>query len=123
MIKKEVLIVDDSNTNNFLLQSILESEGYKTSIAFSGQEALKLITNEKPDLVLLDIMMPNLDGFTVLKQLQGNYETKQIPVVFVTAKNEETLWQKAIDSGARDLLLKPIDVNKVLDVVKKILIN
>lgn len=123
MIKKEVLIVDDSNTNNFLLQSILESEGYKTTIAFSGKEALKLITNEKPDLVLLDIMMPNLDGFTVLKQLQENSETKQIPVVFVTAKNEEKLWQKAIDSGARDLLLKPIDVTKVLDVVKKILIN
>lgn len=123
MIKKEVLIVDDSNTNNFLLQSILESEGYKTSIAFSGKEALKLITYEKPDLVLLDIMMPNLDGFTVLKQLQENSETKQIPVVFVTAKNEETLWQKAVESGARDLILKPIDVPKVLGVIKKILIN
>jgi CheY-like chemotaxis protein len=123
MIKKEVLIVDDSNTNNFLLQSILESEGYKTSIAYSGQEALDLITFEKPDLVLLDIMMPNVDGFTVLKQLQENSDTKQIPVVFVTAKNEETLWHEVIECGARDLILKPIDVSKVLDVVKKILIN
>jgi CheY-like chemotaxis protein len=122
-MKKDILIVDDSNTNNFLLESILESEGFNTSTAFSGKEALKLISNEKPDLILLDIMMPNLDGFSVLEELQQRTDTKQIPVVFVTAKNEEALWQKAIDNGARDLILKPIDVTKVIDVVKKILIN
>ena len=123
MIKKEVLIVDDSNTNNFLLQSILEGEGIHTSIAFSGQEAFDYLNTEKPALILLDIMMPHIDGFSVLKQLREAPETQHIPVVFITAKNEEQLKEKAIDAGATDLILKPIDVKKVLEVVKKILIN
>lgn len=123
MINKQVLIVDDSNTNNFLLQSILENEGIKTSIAFSGKEAFHMLNHVKPDLILLDIMMPYIDGFSVLKQLRNKPDTKHIPVVFVTAKNEEELWQKAIDSGATDLILKPIDITRVLEVVKKILIN
>jgi len=122
-MNKEVLIVDDSNTNNFLLQSILESEGIHASIAFSGTEAFAYLKVEKPALILLDIMMPNIDGFGVLEKLQSKPETKTIPVVFITARNDETLRDQALNAGASDLIIKPVDVNKVLEIVKEILIK
>lgn len=122
-MKKKVLIVDDSNTNNFLLQSILDIEGIDSTIAFSGEEAFKLIKLEQPNLILLDIMMPDEDGFTILNKLQEDQKTKQIPVLFITARNEDGLKEKALHAGAIDLLNKPIDVNDVLIKVKNILMN
>lgn len=122
-MEKTVLIVDDSNTNNILLQSILESEGINSSIAFSGEEAFSLLKTEKPSLILLDIMMPNIDGFTVLKNIKSNEETNEIPVIFITAKNNDDIKQKAIDEGAIDLIQKPIDVNKILEIVKQYVLD
>lgn len=122
-MEKTVLIVDDSNTNNLLLENILDSEGINTEIAFSGKEALKLLKIKKPSLILLDIMMPNIDGFDVLNIIKANAETKEIPVVFITAKNDYNIKQKAIDKGAADLIQKPIDINKVLEIVKQYILN
>jgi two-component system, sensor histidine kinase and response regulator len=122
-MEKTVLIVDDSNTNNILLQSILESEGINSSIALSGKEAFDLIETKKPSLILLDIMMPEIDGFTVLEEIKNKPETKEIPVVFITAKNDNKVRNQAIEAGAKDLIHKPIDVKKVIDIVKKILPN
>ncbi|NOQ27478.1 MAG: response regulator [Bacteroidales bacterium] len=122
-MEKIVLIVDDSNTNNLLLQSILESEGIDASIACSGKEALNYLKIKKPSLILLDIMMPIIDGFTVLKKIKSNVETNKIPVVFVTAKNDNNLKQKAIDEGAADLIQKPININEVLKIVKQYILN
>lgn len=120
---KRVLIVDDSNTNNFLLQSILEMEGIQSHIAMNGKEALKYLEVEKPSLILLDVMMPNLDGFSVLEKIKQNSEINEVPIVFVTAKNDENLKNKAIEAGAKDLIQKPIDVNKVIDIVKQLITN
>lgn len=122
-MEKTVLIVDDSNTNNLLLQSILENEGINASIACSGKEALDFLKTKKPSLILLDIMMPKIDGFTVLKKIKGSTETNKIPVVFITAKNDYDLKQKAIDEGATDLIQKPININKVLEIVKQYILN
>lgn len=122
-MKKRVLIVDDSNTNNFLLQSILIGEGIESSVAFSGKDAIELINIEKPNLVLLDIMMPDLDGFSVLKNIKESPETNHIPVLFITAKNDDGLKNKAVESGAIDLLNKPIDVPEIIKIVKNILSN
>ncbi len=122
-MEKTVLIVDDSNTNNFLLQSILESQGINSSIALSGKEAFDYLKIEKPALILLDIMMPSIDGFAVLEKIKTSPETNKIPVISITAKNDAHLKQKAIEAGAKDLIQKPIDVNKVLDIVKHILLN
>ena len=122
-MKKKVLIVDDSNTNNFLLQSILDLEGINSTIAFSGEEAFKLLKIEKPSLILLDIMMPDQDGFSILSKLKESPDTKNIPVVFITARSEDGIKEKAIKAGAIDLLNKPIEVNDVLHKVKNILIN
>lgn len=122
-MEKIVLIVDDSNTNNILLQSILESEGINTSIACCGKEALNFLKIRKPSLILLDIMMPKIDGFTVLKEIKSNAETNNIPVVFITAKNDDNIKQKAIEEGAADLIHKPIDINEVLEIVKQYILN
>lgn len=120
---KKVLIVDDSNTNNFLLQSILETEGIKSEIALSGKEVFDFIKVEKPALILLDIMMPYTDGFTVLDKLKNNPNTKEVPVVFITAKHDDNLKERALDAGAIDLIQKPIDVNEVIEIVKQIIVN
>ena len=120
---KKVLIVDDSNTNNFLLQSILNGEGIDSSIAFNGKEAFKLINVEKPSLILLDIMMPDQDGFSILTKLKKDSETNDIPVLFITARNDDNIKHQAIEAGAVDLLQKPVDVNKVINLVKTVLIN
>ncbi len=117
-MEKSVLIVDDSNTNNILIQNVLEAEGIKSSIAFSGDEAFQLIKTEKPSLILLDIMMPIVDGFTVLEKIKENPDTKQIPVIFVTARNDNQVKHKALSSGAVDFVQKPIDINKLIELVK-----
>ncbi|MDA3953235.1 MAG: response regulator [Bacteroidales bacterium] len=122
-MKNTVLIVDDSNTNNLLLQNILENVGINSSIAFSGEEAFEYLKIEKPSLILLDIMMPNIDGFTVLKKIKNNLDTKEIPVIFITAKNDDNLKQKALDQGAVALIQKPIDVNRVVELVKQHVLN
>ena len=122
-MEKTVLIVDDSNTNNFLLQSILETEGIKSVIAYSGKEAFEYLKIEKPALILLDIMMPYIDGFSVLKKIKTDQKLNNIPVIFVTAKHDDNLKQKALDAGATDLIQKPIDVNVVVNLVKHLIIN
>jgi len=122
-MNKNVLIVDDSNTNNILLENILLGEGIQSSIAYNGIEAIKIATKEKPDLILLDIMMPEKDGFTVFNELKDNIETKSIPVVFITARNDNELKQKALNAGAFDFIEKPISVAYVIDLVKRILLN
>lgn len=120
---KNVLIVDDSNTNNVLLESILTGEGINSTIAYNGPEALDLVLSEKPDLVLLDIMMPEMDGFTVFKELKKKSETKDIPVVFITARNDNKLKSEAIEAGAYDFIEKPINVSHVINLVNKVLNN
>lgn len=121
-MEKTVLIVDDSNTNNILLQSILESEGVSSTIAYSGKEALNILKVNKPSLILLDIMMPIIDDFAVLKKIKESTETNKIPVVFITVKNDNNLKQKAINEGATDLQ-KPININDVLKIVKQYILN
>ena len=122
-MEKTVLIVDDSNTNTFLLQSILETEGIQSSVAVNGQEAFNYLENQKPSLILLDIMMPDKDGFMVLEELKSKPNMKNIPVVFITAKNDTNIRKIAIEAGATELIQKPIDVENILKLVKSILYN
>jgi len=115
---KKVLIVDDSNTNNFLLESVLNAEGISTLVAFDGKQALDILKVEKPSLILLDIMMPELDGFIILEKLKTNPVTQDIPVIIITARNEDDLIEKAAKAGADNMLQKPIDIEKVIKLVK-----
>ncbi len=117
----KVLIIDDSLTNNVLLESLLQSAGIDSTLAYSGKEALKILKIEKPSLILLDIMMPDMDGFMVLDHINKNESTQNIPVIMITAKDDNESIMRAKNAGVKDFILKPIDIEKVLESVKKLL--
>ena len=103
-----ILVVDDNPENYILLQALLEAEGYDVDVADSGQAALARMKAEPPDLVLLDVMMPEMDGFEVVRRIRGNRRLSSIPVVLITAYDESML-EPGWRLGADDFLCKPID--------------
>lgn len=116
--KNKILLADDSSVNNLLLQDILEEKGFKVTIAESGKIAFKILKKEIPDLILLDIMMPFMDGFEVLKRLKTDINTKDIPVIMVTAKNTQYDRKRAEELGAINYIVKPIDIAKTIKIIK-----
>jgi len=109
MDSKKVLVVDDEERVREMLGFRLRLFGYEVLKASNGEEALEVATREKPDLVLLDIMMPGMDGFQVCSRLKRNEETKDIPVVILTAKADAKDVTRAVNSGASDYVVKPYD--------------
>jgi two-component system response regulator VicR len=121
-LAKKIMIVDDEPDTVDLVKLVLETEGYETSAAYSGQDALDKISVERPDLVLLDIMMPHLDGWAVRKEIVENEDTKNIPVVMLTAKAQPL--DKMIGLhvvGVTDYITKPFGLQELVDRVKKVL--
>lgn len=116
MEEPRILIVDDTPENIDILSNILKD--YKRSVALNGEKALKVIQNKKPDLILLDIMMPEVDGFETCRRLKLNPETKDIPVIFITAKSSVEDETKGLELGAVDFIPKPISPPIVLARVK-----
>lgn len=115
---KQILVVDDEL---FLIRSIeflLRREGYEVITASNGDEALKIVAQEKPDLIFLDIMMPEVDGFEVCRMIKNQPETKDIYIVILTAKAEDIDYQKAFEMGADDYMYKPFSPRKLLSYVK-----
>ncbi|MCK4698981.1 MAG: response regulator, partial [Bacteroidales bacterium] len=109
-----VLIVDDTPKNIQLIGSILMQQKYRISVAKNGREALKVVKDVKPDIILMDIMMPELDGFETCKQLKNSQETRDIPVIFLTAKIEAEDIVKAFELGAVDYVIKPFNSKELL---------
>jgi len=107
--KPKILVVDDEDRNLRLLKLLLTSFGYGVLTASNGEEALEKVHDIPPDVILLDIMMPKIDGFEVARQLKREEETKSIPIVMVTALNEVEDRVKALEAGADDFLNKPVD--------------
>ncbi len=108
MGKPTVLIVDDTPENLTLMNGVL-GQTYETTVANNGERALKLaFSDEPPDLILLDIMMPEMDGYEVCKRLKGDPRTRDVPIIFLTAKAEMEDEQKGLDLGAVDYITKPI---------------
>lgn len=102
-----ILVVDDVSENIKILGSILSSKGYRVSAAINGEQALKAATNVQPDLILLDIQMPGMDGYEVCKKLKENEYTRNIPVFFLTARNETEDIIHGFEIGAVDYITKP----------------
>ena len=106
--KKLVLVVDDIATNNILIRAILRGSDYNVITAQSGIEALKLAEDRHPDIVLLDIMMPGMDGYEVLARLKASENTSDIKVIMLTALAEQSDFKNAMDLGADGYLTKPV---------------
>jgi diguanylate cyclase (GGDEF)-like protein len=111
-----ILAVDDKKENLDLLLHILQN--FDVIPATSGEKALQIVENEKIDLILLDIMMPNMDGFEVCKVLKNNPDTKDIPIIFATAKTDEQSIAKAYEVGGNDFVSKPLKKAEVIARVK-----
>lgn len=109
-----LLIVDDTQKNIQLLGAILKKEGYQINVAMNGLQALSQVKKVLPDLILLDVMMPELDGFETCKQLKASPETKNIPVIFLTAKVEVEDIVKGFELGAIDYVTKPFNTTELL---------
>lgn len=117
LVKPAVLVVDDDPRMLTLTQRVLGLEGFKTIPAASGEDALKAFESEKIDMVLLDIMMPGMDGYEVLRRIR---EFSQLPVVLVTAKDKEDDLVQGLDVGADDYITKPISVRELAARVKAV---
>ena len=122
-LKQSILVIDDVADNVLLLQDQLEDDGYEVLTAASGEEGLRVATDKRPDLVLLDIMMPGMDGFTVLQKLRGQPETRDLPVLMVSALDDAESITKGLDSGAQDYLVKPFNLEIVQARVRTALRN
>ena len=120
--KLNILVVDDYVENVELLEELLTSSGYEVRTASDGDEALQRVKESHPDLILLDIMMPKMDGYQVCEALRAKDDTKEIPIIFVTAKTEVKDWTHAIfNVGVNSYITKPINPKKLLDKVKSVL--
>ena len=119
--QKLILIVDDTPTNIGVISGALKNS-YQTKIATNGQKALALASGEdKPDLILLDVMMPKISGFEVCKRLRRDPTTRDIAVLMVTALDQPSDIERAIDAGTTDFVSKPIEKNTLLLRVRSLL--
>jgi len=116
-----ILVVDDNAQNLELIQAYLEDVDCRTVAARDGIEALDLVAKTKPDLVLLDVMMPKMSGFEVCRRLKKDPATNDIPVIMVTALNEFGDIERGIDSGTDDFVSKPVNRLELLTRVKTML--
>jgi len=118
--QKKILVVDDERHIVRLVQVNLEREGHQVVSAFDGKEALKKVESEKPDLIVLDVMMPHMDGFEVLKRLKSDDKTKDIPVVMLTAKAQDADVFRGWASGVDCYLTKPFNPVELMTFVRRI---
>lgn len=116
-----ILLVDDEPFNLRLLQTLLKAEGYATLSAERGEEALILTAERQPDLVLLDIMMPEMNGYQVAQQLKANPHTRNIPIIMLTSLDDRASRLKALEMGADEFLSKPVDRAELSIRVKNLL--
>ncbi len=121
MLPKKILLVDDAETILMMERMILGKAGYDLLTAKDGQEAVSKAVAERPDLILMDIVMPKMNGFEACKQLRSQQATKAIPIILVTTRGEATNVESGFESGCDDYITKPINGLEVLTKVKSAL--
>ncbi|MCK5823206.1 MAG: response regulator [Bacteroidales bacterium] len=112
--KNKILVVDDSSTNTFLLESFLKGKGYNIITTQSGEEALTILKKEKIDLLLLDIMMPEINGFDILNEIEKDNNLKELKVILVSVLERENRIEKILENKNIDYVQKPIILNNLL---------
>lgn len=118
---KKILVVDDEKTTVDYLRALIESAGHECRTADGGDDALRQAESWNPDLVFMDVMLPEQDGFTLCSKLKSNPKTRQIPVVMESALTDATSIQSAYQSGASDYLPKPFDRDSVQRKIERLL--
>lgn len=121
MTRKKILLVDDAETILMMERMILNKAGYDLLTAKDGEEAVTKAVAERPDLILMDVVMPKLNGFEACKQLRGHERTKAIPIIMVTTRGEAQNVENGFESGCDDYITKPINSLEVLSKVKSAL--
>lgn len=122
MPREKILIAEDEKDIVFIMKTVLEKENYQVSEAFDGQETLEKVEKDKPDLILLDIMMPKVDGITVNRMLKKNPQTKDIPIIVITARGEtRKIFQKKNEAKIDVYLEKPFPMELLLQKIKEVL--
>lgn len=122
MAKAKILVVDDNSYMRKLLESRLKANNYQVILAEDGKEAFSKAESEKPDLVLLDVSIPKMDGFQIAEKLKAQASTSSIPIIFVTARGqEEEIFKATQELGAAAYIIKPFRSEILLDAIKKAL--
>lgn len=117
----KILIVDDSPTEVHVIQTILQKNGHEVVVAVTGEECVVTAKDEMPDLVLMDVVMPGINGFQATRQLSQQPETANIPVIIVTTKDQETDKVWAMRQGAKDYIVKPVKEKVLIEHVNMVL--
>ena len=113
----KVLIVDDSPTALFGLRRIVEEAGHSAVTAESGEQALRMVNDEQPEVILMDIVMPGMSGYQATRQLSRDSSTRHIPVIMVTSKSGEADRAWGLRQGAREYVTKPVDAHRLLNAI------
>lgn len=116
-----ILIVDDSPTEVYVLANMVEKQGHQPVTATSGEEGVAKAKSDKPDLVLMDVVMPGLNGFQATRQISRDPETSDIPIIIVTTKDQETDRVWGLRQGARDYITKPFSEDELIEKINAIL--
>lgn len=114
-----ILIIDDSLTETYVLRQLLEKQGYEVSEACNGKEGLAVALVQNPDLIIMDVVMPEMNGFQATRELKNNPKTSHIPVIIYSSKNQATDRMWALRQGAKDYLVKPLPKDKLLAVIEQ----
>jgi DNA-binding response OmpR family regulator len=116
----KILLVDDDTGLTQLLQLVFESRGFGVTLAYNGEEALEVLEKELPEVILLDLMMPDVNGVEVCRQVRANPRMSHIPIIVLTARIGEEIQQEAMDAGATDYLVKPIRPSDLIRRVREV---
>ncbi len=119
MDKKVILIIEDDEDSRFLLKYYLNEINYEVVEAKDGKEGIQIVKSKKPDLILIDIMMPVMDGNTATKIIREDMQFNKIPIIALTANTSDEEKQRSIDAGCNDFIEKPLDLNILTEVIRK----
>ena len=115
---RKILLVDDSKTELQYLSDLLEKRGYSVRLAHNGDEAMRRLTEETPDLILMDVVMPGLNGFQLTRAITRDPRYASVPVIMCTSKNQETDKVWGMRQGARDYIVKPVDPTELMSKIQ-----
>ena len=120
MSKKKILVIEDEEVCIKLLDLLFNKDGYEITVARNGEEGIEMARNQNPDLILLDIMLPKINGYDVAKQLRSE-ESYKTPIVAISARAGEQGREKAMDAGCQEFITKPFRVSQIREVISRYL--